>query len=750
MPRDRIVLMAIVFYLLAVTVSVPAGEDATKLTDSKPLQLRLSASPSYGVVPQTVRFRLNIAAGSSIDCAKHKVNSYLSKDASVALVEDVGRTLKLVGNGGKALELAYHITPRTVLEFDFKSGLVGVAQGIGLDDDDTPALHHMFELFGNEWPTCFHQYHNYSPTGASGASNEARDFVGDPQWRRFRIPIGQYHTGPHTRIYFINRYDVDDPRAAGWFRDVVLYEDDFDETCDISWSFGDGQQANGGRDVEHTYRQPGNYQAQVTVVRNGQSHSAATDILVRKPNGSPRYLFIDDEAVDAKSGFKRVTNVATKHPANPVLRPESPDKPWEWRAQSFGTTHYDSQLEKFRMWYLAFRHPNSPPFTVFGKRVGFMTNYLAYAESKDGVAWNKPSLGLVDFQGSRENNLIVAANDEVPHACGWAILDEPHDPDLARRFKAIYWNQGPPGGMCVSFSPDGLRWTPWQGNPVRPEGSDTGHSVLWDARIEKYVMYGRMNVGRRVSRMESPDFVNWSEPQLVFAADQHDRPGDQIYGISAALYEGMYLALAWMYHIGDDLTIDVQLIHSRDGIHWQRTADRKPIIPLGPPGTWDSGILFTSAGSTAGFPIKHDRIHLYYFGMEGIHAEHPDPEETDRYWRGGIGLATLRRDGWVSLDAGVSDGHVITKPVEIPSAQQGDTHPRLLLNIDAFAGDVWVTLLDENGSPIAGFENSNNLHGDFLRAEVTWPDHTLAKLADREVKLKIHGRLAKLYSYWFE
>jgi hypothetical protein len=64
---------------------------------------------------------------------------------------------------------------------------------------------------------------------------------------------------------------------------------------------------------------------------------------------------------------------------------------------------------------------------------------------------------------------------------------------------------------------------------------------------------------------------------------------------------------------------------------------------------------------------------------------------------------------------------------------------------------VKVTLLDEDNQPIPGFHESNNLHGDFLRVEVTWPHgRTLADLVDRRVKLNSHGRLAKLYSFWFE
>ena len=461
---------------------------------------------------------------------------------------------------------------------------------------------------------------------------------------------------------------------------------------------------------------------------------------------TPRTLFIDDEAIEEVQGLSRVANRLLKHPDNPVLRPEAPERPWEWRVQCFGTFLYDPDLGLFRAWYLAFNHPSAPHNRVFGTTLSPLANMVAYATSANGITWSKPTLGLVEFNGSRENNLA----DAGPNWCGLGMAYEPQEEDPKRRYKALYWDIHR-GDMRVAFSPDGLRWTPWPGNPVHPSGSDIDHSVVWDPKIGKYVAYGRMGgVGRNVSRMESADFLHWSEPKLVFQADARDRPGDQIYGVSVALYEGIYVGLVWMYHAGDDLTIDAQLIHSRDGIHWRRTPNREVVIPLGPQGSWDSGIIFPATGSSCGFPMKDGKIYVYYFGMQGNHAKHPDPVETDTYWRGGIGLATLRRDGWVSLDAGVSGGYLVTKPLQVPLAGTDGTAPRLMLNTNAFSGEVRITVLDEQGKPIGGFEKSNTLHGDFLRTEVTWPEKTLAELVGKNVRLRIDGKLAKLYSYWFE
>ena len=165
-------------------------------------------------------------------------------------------------------------------------------------------------------------------------------------------------------------------------------------------------------------------------------------------------------------------------------------------------------------------------------------------------------------------------------------------------------------------------------------------------------------------------------------------------------------------------------------------------------GAWDSGIIFTACHPV----VLDDRILIYYFGMQGDHykGRPRNWEENKRYYRGSIGVATLRRDGWVSLDAGRDGGDLVTKPMTVPPATGDHTTPRLMLNTNAFTGDVTVAVLDADGKPIPGFEKSDELHGDFLRAEVAWPGKTLAGLAGRQVRLKIQARLAKLYSFWFE
>lgn len=479
------------------------------------------------------------------------------------------------------------------------------------------------------------------------------------------------------------------------------------------------------------------------------------------PAAPVRTLFLDDGPLEKLENVRRVVNQPLKYSGNPIVKG---DKPWDaYRPQLYGTVLFDPEAKFFKMWYLAIPGHilSDEPSPVVGgvKRVGH-TTLVGYATSEDGAHWQKPSLGVVDFNGSKENSLVNMGRDNTE---GVSVLYEPQDRNPDRRYKALFWEHTvepkdgrpqPPfptdsraEGMWVSFSSDGIHWKDYEHNPVIPSGSDSGQTVLFDPKLQKYVLFSRVNVGRRISRAVSDDFIHWTNAELVFAADEKDGPNAEVYGAGFCIYEGQYIGLPWIFYNGTSQKIDVHLNHSPDGIRWQRTGDRQPFIPNGPEGAWDSGIIFTACRPV----VLADRILIYYFGMRGDHHGHPQRgwEESKKYYRGSLGLATLRRDGWVSLDIPFLGGHVVTKPVQIPSASDGKS-PKLLLNTNAFTGDVQVTLLDEKGGPIPGFENSENLHGDFPRAEVAWAGHTLSELTGRQVKLRIHGRLAKLYSFWFE
>src|SRR5436189_1392268 len=93
-----------------------------------------------------------------------------------------------------------------------------------------------------------------------------------------------------------------------------------------------------------------------------------------------RQLFVDDFLI-AETTLKRTFHLPKYHPASPVLKP---DKPWEMEnpahaaAMVFSDGVWDDPKDElFKMWYMV------------GESAA-----TAYATSRDGIRWNKPSLDL--------------------------------------------------------------------------------------------------------------------------------------------------------------------------------------------------------------------------------------------------------------------------------------------------------------------------------------------------------------------
>ena len=462
---------------------------------------------------------------------------------------------------------------------------------------------------------------------------------------------------------------------------------------------------------------------------------------------SNRYLFLDLHHITRIDRLYRRLHQPQRHPENPILRGENP---WESVASLYGTVLYDSSEKMFKMWYLTGPYASGMVRVRSRRALGNIT-LLAYATSTDGLHWEKPILNQVDFEGSTANNLIEIGQINCE---GIAVLFDEHAPNPQRRYKSFYWEHGEidtfvehddgrllwghgqRDGMWLSFSPDGIHWTNYQANPVIPLDSDTTQSLVWDAKIGKYVVFGRFGAGgRKTARAEADDCIHFSKPKLVFECDEVDEEGTQIYGMPINIYEGIYLGMIWMYREGVDGTIDTSLATSRDGIHWQRVLDRQTFLSLGEPGGWEDGMARISQH----FIPVGDQIFLYYGGVNGPHGGRKFTH-VERTHQPMLGLATLRRDGFVSLDAGNEEGYMLTKPLQI----DGDS---LHLNIDARDGYAIVAITDDQGIPLDGY-TSTQVTENAVDTCVGF-GQPLEALKGKEVRLRFQMKQASLFSYWF-
>jgi hypothetical protein len=447
----------------------------------------------------------------------------------------------------------------------------------------------------------------------------------------------------------------------------------------------------------------------------------------------PWQLFVDDYVVSSREHVARKYHAFEKHPSNPLL---NPDRPWEGNnVYVYGTVLPNESGPGYRMWYHA-----------LPEKKGDDAYRLLYATSRDGLRWEKPSLGIVEYQGSRDNNIFIrrGKRDHI-----LSVIHTPWEQDPQHRYLMINFDGDVNGGSgyMAGWSPDGIHWKNASDAPVFTKGGDVGQ-FLYDFHRGEYVGYAKNTATvsglrrRAVGRIASKDPVRWPDPTLVIAPDTFDdrwAKGIQrtsFYGLSAFAYETMYLGFLWVFQATDetegyfDGPIFCELVSSRDGVNWLRQeGDRTPVLGLGSAKAWDRGMVFTA---TQPLVVK-DRLWLYYGGTDGLHAGKTP-------WHSSIGLATLRKDGFASLDTAEAEGSVTTKRL---TGMAGPLH----VNCAATGGSLRVEVLDGNGKVIPGFgrDDCRPVTGDSIDAVVQWKQET--RLPAGTLRLRFVMQRASLYAF---
>lgn len=474
-----------------------------------------------------------------------------------------------------------------------------------------------------------------------------------------------------------------------------------------------------------------------------------------------KQLFIDDYLIEDLQNARKRLNRPVKHPGNPLL---VKDRPWEEGGPGYGTVHYDPDEKLFKMWY-----------TFWRKVEGTSTALLCYATSKDGIEWTKP---ITDEAAG--TNLLRHPPIQGFQCPG--IFKDPAARDPNRRYKMLF-SCNPDGTAktwmtSVAFSPDGLHWEPAAETALIPF-SDTQICPFWDRRHQRYVAilrFGPPNT-RIISRIESEDFLHWSPKVTVMRRTNMDEPQQtQFYQMAPMPYAGGYIGLVGAYHTESLKPAapdkpwtdrqDLQLVFSRNGITWSRVGGRGAIpheqlsgtrdwgpevrdatfVPYGRKDKdWDWG--YVTPYFTPEPIVVNDRIHFYYTAQNARHwwtytGDPPKKDANAKEPHKGVGLATLRLDGFVSIDAGPEGGSMTTRPFVF----LGDT---LELNADATGGSIEIEALDAEGQSIAGFTRAEcvPMTDDNVRHPVRWKGHKdLQQLQARPIQLRFHLKSAKLYS----
>jgi len=459
-----------------------------------------------------------------------------------------------------------------------------------------------------------------------------------------------------------------------------------------------------------------------------------------------RHVLCDDFEIAEKRRVWRSLHHLSRHESNPVL---APDMPWEgYLVMQPGSVIYEREEKIFKMWY------NTQPS---GDKPEAGHN-LCYATSRDGIIWERPKLGLVEHDGKTANNICLTG-------VNWnhCVLKDEAEGSPEKRYKLLYWGDYKgKKGIHAAFSSDGIRWHCYKNNPVVPRGA-TGDtfSVMRDPDSGLYWLYHKTPSEpiRTISRMVSSDFIHWREGHKVLAPEENDPPDTQFYGLSAFPYESHYLGLLWVYHTYLQ-TMDLQLVSSHDGLQWERCCGRKLMMHLEPTNHYPGGAFDSTMVYPASAPVvKDDRFLIYYSGFTVPHnapaADHD----------GKIGLATLRRDGFCSLDA-TAKGYVRTLPIVwqgkhlflnavTRSAGSRDAGINaqwkgLFKDCPEGAGEIRVAVEDESGKPFPGLSarECRPFSGDSTSGRVVWEGkEELSALNGKTVRLKFEIRNSKLFSW---
>ncbi|HSW46416.1 MAG TPA: hypothetical protein VLM89_12680 [Phycisphaerae bacterium] len=420
------------------------------------------------------------------------------------------------------------------------------------------------------------------------------------------------------------------------------------------------------------------------------------------------------------------------------------DKPWEGGLSAYASIIKDG--DQYRLYY----------------RGGgdLVREYTCLALSKDGVTWERPTLGLIEFEGSKDNNIFWTGKDKAYcESHNFApFIDANPEAKPNERYKAVTVTrirEGPDSRKNVLLalvSADGIHWRKLRQEPIITEGAfDSHNTIFWDTTQNQYVCYLRAGQkGKKsVARTTSKDFIHWTQPELL---DFGDTVPEHLYTNGIIPYfRAPHILLGFplrFIHPKDRNKIgleqretdgfsDAIIMSSRDGLKWDRTFMEAFIRPGPDPLNWGGahGNITPAWGIV---PANQNEISIYWADH---YDNYPKKDLIPRLWRG-----TVRTDGFISVNCPYRGGEMVTKPLLFKGKN-------LVINFATSApGSVKVEIQDASGKPIPGYALADCIEfwGDEIERIVAWKGGTdVSKLSGKPVRLRFAMHDADLYSIRF-
>ena len=449
----------------------------------------------------------------------------------------------------------------------------------------------------------------------------------------------------------------------------------------------------------------------------------------------------DSLSVPLRHGLQLMMNEGLKLP-KPALTRGKPGSPDSVNIAYYGTVIKVGDV--YRMWYLGGGDLDE------GEPVSWYRAYkmrVCYAESPDGIIWEKPSLGLVDYGGSKENNLVKLECEHQVFAC--VVLYEPDDPDHSKRYKMSY--EVIPGALhYVAFSHDGYVWENSSKNPVnKVQFEQSGLTKVGGL----YCLTGQSTGIRRLTTLLSYDFENWNDAYCVgFKRDDYSKTalvpqndtahgknsGEQVHlGASLWLRRGIILGFYGQWHGPDyfngdrrGLNMDIGLVYTHDGLNYNEPLPDFRIVSATEL-AWPELMPGPRITQGQGFENIGDKTYFWFgiWGPGGGNCIRTAVWDKDR-----LGclypLTSKRQLGEGQVVVSGLEPHFITTPFD-----NTDIEGRLYINASGITENSYVVveILNENFTPINGFYGDDCIpikSSDFHK-KIEWKNTDLSQLKNR-------------------
>lgn len=448
--------------------------------------------------------------------------------------------------------------------------------------------------------------------------------------------------------------------------------------------------------------------------------------------GARRELFVDQLLIDRLEGARLVLHAP--QPREIVLKF---DQPWEGLYCGYETVLKDGDL--FRFYYRgmpAARHTLDVEVTCV-------------AESRDGINWTRPKLGLFEVQGTKDNNVVLARHRGC-HNFAPFIDTNPVAP-ADQRYKALGGTGEP--GLIAFASPDGIHWRELQAEPVITKGAfDSQNNAFWSENEKQYVCYFRVfrDSVRWIARTSSQDFIHWTEPVDL---ELDGKPRQHLYTNQIDPYvraPHLYLGLPTRFLPGRRVVTDEEALRIGTPKEWNYANDCTDILLASARGGVDFKRTFLEAYIRPGFDLENWTSRANYAARGIVQTGERElslyVKHHSGYPSNHVRRYTLRPDGFVSVSGPYAGGEMITKPLVFSGN-------RLSINYStSAAGGMRVELQTADGKPVEGFSLADcpEMIGDRIEHTVRWKSGAdLGALAGQPIRLRFALRDADLYSLQF-